>query len=176
VYIDAKAEKLAVHPSSTLQTQDQEEASTESVVAGQRLTADEVREFTEAYDERKQLMAELKALDIKAQKGKIPRRQYKVQRRAIEIQLENIKRSTRKLKNILRSSSGTNANLMKQIDSSEAELVEVEKVIRDLEIRQSKGEISLEVYKRNLADYQRRKDKAEATINGILLRLREKIR
>lgn len=177
VYIDTKAEKLAVQPSSTLQMQDQEEdASAESVVAGQRLTADEVREFTEAYDERKQLITELKALDIKAQKGKIPRRQYKVQRRAIEVRLENIKRSTRKLKNIIRASSVTNANLMKQIDSSEAELVEVEKNIRDLEIRQSKGEISLEVYKRNLADYQRRKDKAEATINGILLRLREKIR
>jgi hypothetical protein len=33
----------------------------------------------------------------------------------------------------------------------------------------------LEEYKKALADYQRRKEKAETTINGIMLRLREEI-
>ncbi len=56
------------------------------------------------------------------------------------------------------------------------DLVEAEENIKKLESRQSKGEISLETYKKNIGDYQKRKDKAESTINGILLRLREKTR
>ena len=48
--------------------------------------------------------------------------------------------------------------------------------IKNLESQQSKGEITMETYKKNIADSQKRKDKAESTINGILLRLREKAR
>ncbi len=145
-------------------------------VTGQRVTAENIKDFSDAYEDRKQLIAELRSLDVKAQKGKIPRRQYKVQRRAIELRIDGIAKHTRKLKNIFRASSTSNADLMKQLDRAEAELKTAEKDIAKLELQQSRGEISLETYKRNLGDYQRRKDKAESTINGILLRLREKIR
>jgi chromosome segregation ATPase len=142
---------------------------------GQHVTVDNVREFTEAYEEKKQLNAELKSLDSRAQKGKIPRRQYKVQRRALEIRLEGLTRNIDRLKDVFIGSSGIYGDLVKQLDSAEADLVEAEENIRSLELRQSKGEISLEVYKRNIGDFQRRKEKAESVINGILLRLREKI-
>ena len=33
-----------------------------------------------------------------------------------------------------------------------------------------------ETYKKNIGEYQKRRDKDESTINGILLRLREKTR
>jgi len=147
----------------------------EPVITGQRVTSETIRDFTDAYEDRKQLMIELRSLDVKAQKGKIPRRQYKVQRRAIEIRLEGISRRTSKLKAIFRGSSSTNADLMKQLDKAEADLRAAEKGIDNLEAQQSRGEISLEKYKRNLTDYQRRKDKAESAISGILLRLREKM-
>ena len=38
------------------------------------------------------------------------------------------------------------------------------------------GELPLEDYKKSLVDLQRRKEKAETAITGILLRLREEIR
>ena len=113
-------------------------------------------------------------MDARAQKGKIPRRQYKVQRRAIEIRLETLTRNTNRLKDAFRSSSSAYADLMKQLDSAEADLTEAENNIKNLESQQSKGEISIETYKKNIADNQKRKDKAESAINGILLRLREK--
>jgi hypothetical protein len=59
---------------------------------------------------------------------------------------------------------------------AETDLDEAEENIKTLESRQSKGEISLEVYKRSIGDYKKQRDKAESAINGILLRLREKIR
>ncbi len=143
-------------------------------MTSQRFTPENLREFTEAYDDKKRLNSEIRSLDARAQKGKIPRRQYKVQRRAIEIRLETLTRNTGKLKDALRSSGSAYADLIKQLDSAEADLAEADDDIKNLESQQSKGEISMGTFKKNIADLQKRKDKAESAINGILLRLREK--
>jgi hypothetical protein len=145
-------------------------------VKGQPITADQIRNFTDAYEDRKQLNAELRAMDGKAQKGKIPRRQYKVQRAAIETRIEGLTRSIERTKAVFRSGAGTYPDLIKQLDLAEADLVEAEESIRNLDIRQNRGEISIESYKKNISDSQKVRDKAESAINGILLRLREKIR
>jgi hypothetical protein len=157
-------------------TTSSQQAKSVEPITGQRITTENVREFTDDYEEKKQLNAELKSLDARAQKGKIPRRQYKVQRRAIEIRLETLTRNINRIKDVFRSSTSLYADLVKQLDAAETDLVEAEENIKKLESRQSKGEISLETYKKNIGDYQKRKDKAESTISGILLRLREKAR
>jgi hypothetical protein len=140
------------------------------------LSPDHVRAFTEAYEDKNRLTSELKILEARAQKGKIPRRRYKVQRRTLEVRLDIISKNIAGLKKIFRSAGGIYANLVRQLDVAEVELVEVETNIRTSEVRHRRGELPLEAYKKSLADYQRRKEKAEATINGILLRLREEIR
>jgi hypothetical protein len=152
------------------------EPRTVTAASGQRLTGAMVREFTESYEDRKRLHAEIRSLDTKAQKGKIPRRQYKVQRGAIETRLETISRNTARTKEILRNSGGVYSDLIKQLDSAEEDLSEAEEDIKTLEDQQSKGEISIEAYKKDIGDYQKHRDKAESTLNGILLRLREKAR
>ncbi len=146
------------------------------VKSGQRINATDIKEFIDAYEDKKELTAELKSLDARAQKGKMPRRQYKVQRRAVEIRLEGLMRNIERTKQMLRGSSGVYAEIVRQLDSAEADLADADENIRSLETRQGRGEISLEYYKKNVGDYQKRRDKAESAINGILLRLREKIR
>ncbi len=47
--------------------------------------------------------------------------------------------------------------------------------VKKLETQHKTGEITIEEYKENIDDYQREKDKAEREVNGILLRLREKM-
>jgi predicted nucleic acid-binding Zn-ribbon protein len=125
---------------------------------------------------KKQLNAELKSMIAKAQKGKITRRQYKVQRSSIESRLQGINRNIKRAKETFKGTTGGYADLVKQLDLAETDLAEAEEYIKTLESRLNKGEISLEVYKRSVGDYQKRRDKAESAINGILLRLREKIR
>ena len=66
--------------------------------------------------------------------------------------------------------------MVKQFDTAENELNRAEGNIRNAETRHRIGELSVEEYKTSIADLQRQKEKAEATINGILLRLREEIR
>ncbi|NLF88234.1 hypothetical protein GX563_05360 [Candidatus Bathyarchaeota archaeon] len=146
------------------------------VVKGEQITAEHIRDFIDAYEDKKQLTAELHAIDTKAQKGKIPRRQYKVQREALENKIKAIDRTIKRNKAVFRGAAGTYPELMNQLDLAEADQAEAEESIRNLEARQSKGQISIESYKRNIADAQKTRDKAEASINGILLRLREKIR
>ena len=143
---------------------------------GQNVTTDDVKTFLDAFEDRKQLNDELKSMDTKAQKGKIPRRQYKVQRKAIENRIESFTRTIDRTKQAFIASSSTYSDLARQLDLAEEDLVEAENNIRSLELRQSKGEISIETFKKNSGKYQKQKDKAESAINGILLRLREKIR
>jgi hypothetical protein len=139
------------------------------------LSPDHVRAFNEAYEEKNRLTSELKFLEARARKGKIPRRRYKVQRRTLEVRLDTLSKNIAELKTIFRSAGGIYADLVRQLGIAEIELVEVTTNIRTIEVRHSRGELPLEAYKKSLADYQRRKEKAEATINGILLRLREEI-
>ncbi len=146
------------------------------VRAAKHATAENIKQFIDAYEDKKQLKAELKSMDIKAQKGKIPRRQYKVQRNAIEVRLEGIDRNIAKTKETFKGTTGGYTDLVKQLDLAEADLNEAEENIKTLESRRSTGEISIEVYKKSVGDYQKQRDKAESAINGILLRLREKIR
>ncbi len=166
-----KTERLSTlqTPPSTQQTRGAE------IKTGQQVSSETIREFIDAYEDKKRLNAELKSMDTKAQKGKIPRRQYKVQKTAIEGRLEGINRNIEKTKKAMGTTSGY-SDLVKQLDLAEADLVEAEENIKNLEARQNKGEISLEIYKKSIGDYQKQRDKAESAINGILLRLREKIR
>jgi chromosome segregation ATPase len=175
--VTRKAKVSTPKPTYVASTGQVKSAEHRTVTAtGQRITRESIREFTESYEDKKRLNAEIRSLDIRARKGKIPRRQYKVQRRAIEIRLETLSRNTSRMKETLRRSGSAYSDLIKQLDSAEEDLTEAEDNIKNLEDQQSRGEISIEAYKRNVGDYQKRRDKAESTLNGILLRLREKAR
>lgn len=146
------------------------------VKAGQPVTLENVKGFVNAYEDRMQLKAELRSMDVKAQKGKIPRRQYKVQRQAVEIRIEGLTRSIERSKAVLGGSSGVYSDLVRQLDLAEADLAESEVNIAKLERLYGKGELSRESYKQDIVGYQKIRDKAESAIKGILLRLHEKIR
>lgn len=140
------------------------------------LSPDQLRAFNDAYEEKNKLVLELKLLEERAQKGKIPRRRYKVQRKTLETRIDTLNKNIAELKAVFRSAGGVYADSVRQLDIAEAELVEISANLRTVEVRHSRGELPLEEYKKAIADYQRRREKAEATINGILLRLREEIR
>ncbi len=145
------------------------------VKTGVRVTVDTIRDFIDVYEDYKRLNNDLKALEISARKGRMPRRQYKVQRKALETRLVSVSREIEELKAVFRGTGGSYGNFVNQIDSAESDLVGAEEEMKNLEVRQNRGEIAIDVYKKKLADLERRQEKAEATINGILLRLREKI-
>jgi hypothetical protein len=141
--------------------------------AAVRLTPETLQSFVKAYEEKRKIMTEMKSLEVAVSRGRIPRRSYKVQKKTLEIRLEALERDLSELKLKIRSAGGRYADLMRQLEVAETEIHEVEGDIQSIEARHRRGELSLEAYRRLLEEYQRRREKAEATINGVLLRLRE---
>jgi len=142
---------------------------------GMAVRPEQLRSFVTTYEERMRIMREMDTLEDRARKGRIPRQRYKVQRKTFETRLESSARSLEELKAKIRSAGGHYGNLMRQLEIAEAQLSEVEANVKTIEARHSHGELSLEAYRKLEGDYQDRKEKAETTINGILLRLREEI-
>ena len=140
------------------------------------LRLDDVKSFVNLYEEKMKITVESESLEAMVRKGRLPRRRYKVRKKTLEIRLSTLSRSLTELKEKMRTAGGKYADLMRQLEIAETETNEAEAGIKSIEARHSRGEISLETYRKLLTDYERRKEKAEASTNGILLRLREEIR
>jgi hypothetical protein len=145
-------------------------------VKGAQITPEIIHAFIGAYEDKKHLTSELHALDMKGLRNKIPRRQYKAQRAALEARIEEIMHTIEQNKALFRGAAGMYPDLVKQLEVAEADLTYAQDTLSTLEVRQGNGEISLETYKKSIIDAQKTRDKAELVINGILSRLREKIR
>lgn len=141
-----------------------------------RLTPEVIKSFVDSYEEKRKTILEIKSLETGVRRGRIPRRRYKVQRKTLEIRLGALSRTLEDLKQQLRAAGGRYADLARQLDVAENEISEAEANIRTIEARYSRGELSLEAYRKLLGDYERRKDDAETRISGILVRLREEMR
>ncbi len=138
-----------------------------------RLRPEYLKSFLDSYEEKMKIITERDTLEEKARKGRIPRQRYKIQRKTLETRLDALSRDLVEYKQNLRAAGGHYASLMRELEVTEIELNEVETNLKSIEARHSRGELSLEGYRKLLGDYQRRKEKIETTIDGILLRLRE---
>ncbi len=142
------------------------------VASVEKLTPEHIKAFVDSYEEKNKLNAEIRTLDARAKHGRIPRRRYRVQRRALEVRVETLNHTIANLKDLLSRAKGSYANIISQIEEAEIELNEIQLGIETSETRHETGELSLETYRTQLADLERRKEKAEKTLNGLLQRLR----
>jgi hypothetical protein len=131
--------------------------------------------FLDVYEERRELFNELKALDLKVHKGRIPRSQYKNQKHAIDGRIEALTHSINKSKEVFRQSSPELADLARQLELAEVDLAQAENRLSYLETRRNSGQITLEEYKETIGSLQEAKESVDVEIDGILLRLREKM-
>ncbi len=154
----AKTSAVKAVPAKTLQT-----------------TPDLVHKFLDAFEERTELFDELKALALKVQKGRIPRSQYKNQKRTIDARIEGLTHSIEKAKDVFRSTSPAFADLMQQLSLAESDLSKANARLDSVELQRNSGQISIEEYKETIGDIEDDKEAAENELAGILLRLREKM-
>ena len=135
-----------------------------------------LRSFVDTYERKTSAIRELEMLEQQVRKRKIPRRRYKVRKKALESRLSVLSKDLGDLKEEIRKAGSRYANTMRQIEVAETELEETEAAIRRIELRYRRREISKGTYSKLLEEYNRRKERAETTIDGVLLRLREEIR
>ncbi|MFQ5758857.1 MAG: hypothetical protein ACE5IF_04200, partial [Candidatus Bathyarchaeia archaeon] len=135
-----------------------------------------LRGFVDTYERKTSAIRELEMLEQQVRKRKIPRRRYKVRKKALEGRLSVLSKDLTDLKEEIRKAGSRYANIMRQIEVAETELEETEAAIRRIELRYRRREISKGTYSKLMEEYNRRKERAETTIDGVLLRLREEIR
>jgi len=136
---------------------------------------EELKSYVDAYEKKRRSLSELETVEARASKGKIPRRRYKVRKRALESRLSVLSKDLARLREKLRTASPKYSDMMRQIEIAEAELEGIEAGIRRTETRYRRGEVSIAAYHKLLEDYYRRRERARTTIDGVLLRLREEI-
>ncbi len=135
-----------------------------------------LRSFVDTYEKKTSAIGELEILEEQLRKRKISRRRYKVRKKALEGRLSTLSKDLTELKEELRKAGSRYADIMRQVEVAETELEETEAAIRRIELRYRRREISKGTYNKLLEEYNRRKEKAETTIDGVLLRLREELR
>ena len=132
----------------------------------------DLKSFIDAYEEKATVRQELEDLEERLQKGKIPRRRYKVRRKMLEGRLSAISRNLSKISETLRTGGSKYSSSLRQIELSEAKLEGAHRDMERIKSRYSRGEVSKGAYRKLLEEYQSRIDEAEAEIEGILLSLR----
>ena len=135
----------------------------------------DLRSFVDAYEKKTSILSELISMEQQMQKGKIPRRKYKVRRETLEGRLSMLSRDLTDLKEKLRRTGARYAGIIGQIEVTETELEGLETDIKRVENRYRQGEISKGAYLRLIEEYHRRRERARVTIDGVLLRLKEEI-
>jgi len=136
---------------------------------------DVLKSFFDSSKEKRRILGDLESLEQQVRKRKISRRRYKVRRRGLESRVSVLSRDLTGLREKIRKAGPRYANSMRQIEAAETELEGAEAAIRRIEIRYRHKELSTEAYHRQIAEYNRRKERAKTTIDGVLLRLREEI-
>jgi len=140
------------------------------------ISPETLKGFVDTYEKKTSAIRELETLEQQVRKRKIPRRRYKVRKKAVEGRFSVLSKDLADMKEEIRKAGSRYANTMRQIEVAETELQETEAAIRRIELRYRRREISKGTYSKLLEEYNRRKERAETTIDGVLLRLREEIR
>jgi hypothetical protein len=133
----------------------------------------DLRSFVDAYEEKMQIRSELESLEERLRKGKIPRRRFKVRKKMLDSRLSTVSRNLSSLRETIRAAGSQYANMMRQIEVAEANLEGAERDIQRVKARYRRGEVSKGAYTKLVEEYNGRIEDAEATIDGVLLRLRE---
>jgi hypothetical protein len=134
-----------------------------------------LRAIVSSYEARTKTLAELESIERQAQKGRLPRRRYKIRKRMLESQLTRVDRELVDLKQRVKSVGPKYAEILKDLDVAEAELEGIEVEQRRIEARYRSGAITMDAYKRLQDQCNKRKEKAKTIIDGALLRLSEGI-
>lgn len=133
----------------------------------------DLKTFVDTYEEKMAIKSELNELETSLEKGRIPRRKYKVRKKMLEGRLSKANRILSGLRISLVDSGSEYASLLNQLELAETRLENVEKDMERVTARYNRREISKRAYEKLVEEYQSKIEDAESKIDGVLLRLRD---
>ena len=135
-----------------------------------------ITKFVELYDEKSSMRLESDKMEEDLARGALNRYDYKQRRRMLDRRMTEIDRTLAPVEEQLSAAQGRYSDMIKRIERAEVELNVIKTTANDLRNQNRSGKISRDLYESLNADLMRRKQKAEQTIDTIIINLREEIR
>ena len=135
-----------------------------------------ISKFVELYDEKSSMRLESDKMEEDLSRGALNRYDYKQRRRTLDRRMAEIDRTLAPVEDQFAAAQRRYQDMIKRIERAEVELNVIKTTATDLRNQNRSGKISRELYESLNADLIRRKQRAEQTIDTIIINLREEIR
>lgn len=135
-----------------------------------------LREFVGLYDERLALSRELVVMDEDVARGSLVKHEFRRRKKVMDMRLDEVNRSLMQLKTELRTVSAHYDELIRRIDRAEAEVEASRASLNQVRGQYRAGKTTREAYDSLINDIAKRLDRAEETVETVLITLREEAR
>ena len=137
---------------------------------------EKLREFVGLYDERISLSRELVAMEEEVARGGMVKHEFRRRTKVMELRLDEINKSLMAVKAEIRVISQHYDELIRRIDRAEAEIQVSRSSLNQVRGQYRSGKTTRETYDAMVNDLTKRIDRAEGTVETILITLREEAR
>ena len=140
------------------------------------IPVEKLREFVGLYDERISLSRELVAMEEEVARGGMVKHEFRRRTKVMELRLDEINKSLMAVKAEIRAISQHYDELIRRIDRAEAEIQVSRGSLNQVKTQYRSGKTTRETYDAMVNDLTKRIDRAEETVETILITLREEAR
>jgi hypothetical protein len=135
-----------------------------------------INRFVELYDEKSSMRLESDKIEEDVARGAMNRFDYRRRRRTIDVRMNEIDRALVPVKEQLSAISPRYQDMIRRLERAEAELRAVRTTSIDIRNQYRSGRMSRELYDSLNNDLIRRRDRAQQSIDNVIISLREEIR
>ena len=132
--------------------------------------------FVELYDEKSAMRLEAEKMDEDLARGALNRHEFKRRRRVIDLRIAELDRTLAPVKDQLSKANPRYQDMIKRLERAEADTQVVRTTSADLRNQYRSGRIARELYESLISDLAKRKEKAQQTMDTIVINLREETR
>jgi hypothetical protein len=132
--------------------------------------------FVELYDEKSAMRLEAEKMDEDLSRGALNRHEYKRRRRVIDLRIAELDRTLAPVKDQLGKANPRYQDMIKRLERAEADIQVVRTTTADLRNQYRSARIARELYESLVSDLAKRKEKAQQTMDTIVINLREETR
>jgi len=140
------------------------------------VSVEKLRRLADLQDEKRSLRLELEKRDEELARGSITKHEYRRRRKLIETRLSELNRSLAMLRNDLKAIDPRYEQITRRLEKAESEVDALRASENQITAQYRAGRISKGVYESLLSDLRKRIEKAKATVDSIIVTLREETR
>ena len=140
------------------------------------IPVERLREFVGLYDERLALSREILSMEEEVNRGGLVKHEYRRRRKVIDLRLDEVNKLLMGVKADIRGISPRYDELVRKIDRAETEAAASRASLDQVRVQYRTGKLTRETYETVTRDISKRIDRAEETVETVLITIREEAR